>query len=406
MKLFFWKKDTQETNSAYAAFEEIDAKRTSRLGYFFLILMVIFGVIEGQGFLDAVKNSITSPEANSYCLTTLAQYAKVENVHNSYNPYYGSYGYYNTNEQGCVFSTREIKLSINTLYEKIAPLRLEMNSVSKTIDDLTTQINQSQQYRESTISEYDVSLQEKMAVTENAVFDPNGLQGTITATDVQIRQLQSQLASVNERKTALENQIEAIVVPFSNILQKAFDQYAHDVDVYQFEQFLLSFIFIAPLFYFAWSYYHRLKNRRSEYTIIWGGIVATVGIIFAQILLVFVYEILPQEILQKIFEFFSAFKILWALLYWFGFILVPLFFGFLIYLIQKKFYNKKAVMMRALKNEHCPNCSLKINRMMNNCPVCGYTLKTKCHSCGSMSMDGGLFCESCGIRRISNEVVS
>ncbi|MFZ2253076.1 MAG: zinc ribbon domain-containing protein [Minisyncoccia bacterium] len=394
MNLFFWRKNPEEQNSAYAPYEEIDAKRTSKLGYFFLILMVIFGVAQGQNFLGALKNSIALPEANSYCLTTLAQYVQMDTPYNGYVSY-SDYGYYGDTER-CIFSAREKQLAIDVLYAKIAPSRTEIASLESSINELNIEINEVERKRRTVTSDYDISLQEKMAATENAVFDPNGLQNAINAIDANLNQLRSSLASATARKQTLESTIAAQVTPYKSTLQEAFDQYAHDMAVYQFKQFLLSLLLIAPLFMLVWRLYNRAKERRSEYAIIWGGAVATVGIMLAEILLMFVYQILPHKILQQIFAFLAAFDFIWALLYWLGFILVPLFFGFLIYLIQKKFYNKRAVMMRALKNEHCPHCSLKTHHSMNNCPVCGYKLKSKCTSCGAMSMDGGSFCEGCG----------
>lgn len=404
MNLFFWKKKSQNENTAYAPYEEIDAKRTSKLGYFFLVLMVIFGVGQGQNFLGALKNSITPPEPNSHCLNTLAQYADVTQQSDNY----GSYDYYyeRNSQQECNFSVREQLLSIDDLYASVDPIQQEIVTLANIIDTIQSQIYSLKNTRAQTISNYDVSLQEEMAVTENAVFNQSGLQNQITTIDFQIAQLQSELSKNEVRKNALDKNIKTLVQPYVESIRDAYDQYAHDLVIHEFKQFLISLVFIAPLFVFVWRFYHKAKERRSEYAIIWGGAVATIGIIFAQILLVFVYRILPHEIIQEVFKFLSTFQILWALLYWLGFILIPLFFGYLIYLIQKKFYNKKAVMMRALKNEHCPKCSLKINRAMNNCPVCGYTLKTKCHACGVMSMDGGAFCESCGVRRIPTEVVS
>lgn len=402
MNLFFWRKNNQGQDAAYAPYEEIDAKRTSKLGYFFLILMVLFGVLQGQNFLGALTNSVTQPELNSYCLSQLAQYAKVDptkqglsDVDRSY--YYGTNGYYGNTAPECVFSTREKELTLDSAYAKILPLRTEIATVETSIQTLQQQIYAAEQQKQNTVKEYDVSLQEKMANTQNPVFDQNGLQSAIVSADAYVNGLNTELGAAIARKQTLENSIVKSVAPYKSAIQKALDQYAHDLVVYQFKQFLLSLFFILPLFVFTWRFYNSAKDGRSEYAIIWGGALATVSIMLAEILLVFVYQILPQGILQAIFSFLEAFQILWAVLYWLGFILVPLFFGFLIYLIQKKFYNKRAVMMRALKNEHCPNCSLKINHTMNNCPVCGYRLKVKCTSCGAMSMDGGSFCQECGV---------
>ncbi len=398
MNLFFWRKSNEVQDQSYAPYEEIDAKRTSKLGYFFLILMVFFGVAQGQGFLGAIKDSVTRPESNSSCLSTLAQYARINTSSNRSLEYINGYNYHESGTAGCTFSAREKQFSIDTLYEQIKPIQSEISSAEVQISNLRKQYNTLERSRKTAVSEYDVSLQEKMAVTPDAVFNQGGLQNTIRGIDAQMSQLTGDINRLTKQVEHLNEHIKEIVVPYTNAITSAYDAYSHDVTWYKFKQFMLSLLLVAPLFFFAWRLYHRSKLQRSEYTIIWGGVVATVGIIFAQILLVFVYEILPKEILQKLFDFLAVFEFLWVIVYWLGFILVPLFFGFLIYLIQKKFYNKRAVMMRALKSEHCPHCSLKINLGMNHCPVCGYTLKTKCTSCGAMSMKGGSFCQECGVK--------
>lgn len=397
MNLFFWRKSNEVQDQAYAPYEEIDAKRTSKLGYFFLILMVIFGVAQGQSFLGAINNSVTRPESNSSCLSTLARDAGINPVQDRSWEYIGGYNY-GLNKGDCTFSAREKKFSIDTLYEQIKPIQAEISSTESQISNLRNQYSTLERNRKKAVSEYDVSLQEEMAVTPDAVFNQGGLQNSIRGIDLQMSQLTGDINRLTRQVENLNAQIKEMVMPYTNSIQSVYDTYSHDVTWYKFKQFMLSLLLVAPLFFFAWHLYHRSKSQRSEYTIIWGGVVATVGIIFAQILLVFVYEILPKEILQKLFDFLAVFEFLWVILYWLGFILVPLFFGFLIYLIQKKFYNKRAVMMRALKSEHCPHCSLKINLGMNHCPVCGYTLKTKCTSCGAMSMKGGSFCQECGVK--------
>lgn len=400
MNIFFWRKNAHVEDQAYAPYEEIDAKRTSKLGYFFLVLMVIFGIFQGNNFLNAVQNSIATPERNSACLSELAQYAEIDTSPDKYYQYsYQDYFLSQSRAQECVFSAREKLLALDDVYNKITPDRKEIQTLNEKISTLSTRISGIESQKRAYTKDYQTSLLEDVADTEKTVFNQGAIQTNLVQFDAQIQSLSSEKAQATARVATLEEKIKSTVAPFGSVIQKAYDGYAHDIVVYEFKQFLLSLVLIAPLFAFVWRYYNKLKVARSEYTIIWGGAVATVGFIFAQILLVFVYQILPHEIIQKVLAIFASIKILWALLYWLGFILVPLFFGFLIYLIQKKFYNKRAVMMRALKSGHCPNCSLTINRTMNNCPVCGYSLKTKCTSCGSMSMDGGSFCEACGVRR-------
>ena len=396
--MFFHKKQESE-NQAYAPNEEIDVKRTSKLGYFFLILMVLFGLWQGNSFLGALKRSIDSPQPNSACLSYLAQFAQITLEH-GYSYGYDYYDFRAQKEDGsCSFSERETALGLDKVYAQILPLRTELDQLTEETQQLQYQISTLENRRRDTTSEYQASLLEDVAKEEVPVFDQDNLQQNITEGGNEIQTLETTIEQKKARMQTLEQSMRAKAVSSVALIQQADAEYGHELTVVEFERFLLSCLFTGPLFFLVWYRYNRSRRLRSEYAIIWGGLVAVVSLIVAEILLTFVYEVLPKHILQQLWALLDEIKILWAVLYWLGFILVPLFFGFLIYIIQKKFYNKRAVMMRALKSEHCPNCSFKINHTMNNCPVCGYTLKSKCTTCSGMSMDGGSFCQVCGARR-------
>lgn len=399
--MMFFNKKQESENQAYAPNEEIDVKRTSKLGYFFLILMVLFGLWQGNSFLDALKRSIESPQPNSACFSHLAQYTDVTLEHsNAYSYGYDYYEYGRENSNGtCNFSAREIAHGLDQVYAQIAPLRSELNQLTADIQQLQYQITRLENTRRDVTSEYQASLLEDVSQEEKPVFDQGNLQQNITNSGYEIETLQTTVEQKNKRIESIEQDMRAKAFSVVTAIQQIDAEYGHELTVVEFERFLLSCLFVGPLFLLAWYRYNRSRRLRSEYAIIWGGLVAVVSLIVAEILLVFVYEVLPKQILQQLWALLDQIQILWAVLYWLGFILVPLFFGFLIYIIQKKFYNKRAVMMRALKSEHCPNCSLKINHTMNNCPVCGYTLKSQCTACNGMSMDGGSFCQVCGARR-------
>ncbi len=398
MDIFFWKKKAEQNNPAFAPYEEIDAKRTSKLGYFFLILMVIFGVWQGNNFLEALQDSINKPQRNSTCMETLATYAG--NKTYGYDYSYDSYYYQN---QVCVFSDREIRLSLDQAYRNEEVNLVSIKSANENISQLESEVNSAQYNRNQIATDYQLSLLESIAKTQGAVFQQENLQTGIVTQDEYLRRLQTILSTTINNRDLLITKLTNNLIPYQSAIDKARDEYEHELIVNKFLQFLISLVLILPLFVFVWRRYHSSKLKRSEFAIIWGGLVATVGILLAQIMLMFIYEILPRQILEQIFTFLAQVKILWALLYWLGFILVPLFFGFLIYLIQKKFYNKQAIMMRAVKNAHCPNCSMKIHNGMNNCPVCGYKLKQYCKSCGAMTVSGCSYCEVCGVKHERQE---
>ncbi len=394
MNLRFWKKiEPTNTHTPYAPYEEIDAKRTSKLGYFFLVLMVIFGVWQGNNLLSSIQETIDRPVPNSNCSHTLAEYANISLSYNYYTYYEESIF------NNCAFTKRETLLGIDLAYQKIEPLLTQLRVLQTTANELQGFISTKGYEHERTLEKYQASLIEDVAQntgSASGVLSSYELGAAVSTLADELSNLNQQLNITQSQITALENRIRTTSQTYAVELEEIEKQYQQELNLHEFITFLVSIILIAPVFYFTWYHYHKAKLERSEYTIIWGGAVASFGLILAQIALVFTYEILPRGILEALLSFLSAFEALWVLLYWFSFILVPLFFGFLIYLIQKKFYNKQAVMMRALKSGQCPGCSLKVHHDMNNCPICGYSLKTRCHHCGAMSLAGGSFCSTCG----------
>jgi preprotein translocase subunit YajC len=355
--------------------------------------MVIFGVWQGNNLLSSIQDTIDRPQPNSNCSRTLAEYAEISISYDYY-----SYGFdYDT----CVFSEREIALGLDTTFKQIRPLLTQLEGLQTKESQLQYSISNNRYEQERTVSEYQTSLVEDVAQntgSNSGVLSSEQLGTAVTSGANTLSSLNRDLSLTQSQINSLKQRVRTIAISHTSALKEIERQYQYELKLHEFITFLVSLILVAPVFYLTWRRYHKAKLERSPYSIIWGGAVASFGLILAQIGLVFIYEILPREIIQAILTFLSAFKALWILVYWLSFILVPVFFGFLIYLIQKKFYNKQAVMMRALKSGQCPECSLRIHHDMNNCPICGYTLKTKCRSCGAMSMAGGSFCSSCGTK--------
>ena len=392
MNLKFWHKEKEESKG-FAPYEDINGKRTSALGYFFLILMVIFGITQGQFFLNAVQSTVDRPQSNSYCLSTLLGLSGAD-----INTSYRYSGFSSSGFGNCATSVRENALGLNSVYSQAGDISKKIASLESERTSLQNQINNLSNRRAENRDDYQTALIEDVAQTEG-VLESRGLGTSMVGLDKNIASLQQQL---RVKETELEKynfQLQQLAKSNEAKLVSVQDQYVHEMKVYEFNKFFVSFILIAPIFYLVWRRYSVAKENRSENVIIWGGLVATFGFIFAQIILVFVYDVLPKELIQAVFEFLSAFSFLWVLLYWSGFVLVPLFFGWLIYLIQRKLYNKKAVLFRTLKNSQCPQCTMKIHPQMNNCPLCGYKLKEQCQVCGHMTLKDGDFCEVCGVSR-------
>jgi hypothetical protein len=215
-----------------------------------------------------------------------------------------------------------------------------------------------------------------------------------------LQELEARISSKDTEITEVTSQIKTMVlVKKSDILLVA-DEYTSMLKWVELKRFLVSILLLAPLAFFTLRRYFRAKNERSEYAIIWAAVALVSTILSTQILVVFAYRIIPHSLIAALIAYlghlFNAFSFLLVLLQWLGLILVPLFFGYLVYRIQKRYYNKEAVVMRALKDGKCPQCSLKIKDNMVFCPSCSYALRKPCQNCKHTSISYARFCEECG----------
>ncbi len=399
--LFFSKKsEIVDPPKGFVANEEIDSKKTSKLGYFFLILMVILGVSQGQGFLNALQESVAVPSSHSQCLLALVSEYNDNNLDKI-----SGYGYYGSEYYGslptpseCSYDKREIVVKIHELYLSVYPVLIKKQTLNKELSDVNSRIQGLRYNRTQAIDEYSVSLLESIA-KESAVLSGISLKESIKSSDDLLRLLNTAQSDLSTRLVVVSAEIVGLVSSHKNAFTKVSDGYNNEMNVYQLKQFGLSVLLIFPFFLFLWKRYGRSKSARSEFAIIWAGALAIASIMMVQVLFVFVYEILPRELLQKVFAFFSKLEFFFVFAYWLGLILVPVFFGGLIYFIQKRYYNKKAVTTRAFKANKCPTCLMSVAPHMVFCPMCGTTLKVRCLSCGGYSPEAGSFCEVCGVKR-------
>ncbi len=412
MNLFFWRKEPQTESAGYAPYEEIESKKTSTLGYFFLVVMVITGIWQGQNLLSAIQQQIANPQPNSYC--TMAALSRISSGQDTgknafgqtgFSAYvrYPAYGYSGSvDPEQCKssYSQRETRLGIDTIFEALSADFTKSKKLQEQISAIERQINDLRYNNRQSLDQYSVGLLEKIA-NEKGIVPTNSVKQSITTNEEAINAFSLELSNLNKEKEKIEAGIDETLGEHTKQFQAAADEYRREVLVTEFERFLLAAVLIFPLCYLVLRKYFSSKKNRSEYVIIWGGLAAIVSILAAQVLGVLVYRIIPYELLQQIWNFLRQFEFIFITLYWLGFILVPLFFGFLIYVIQKKFYNKNAVMMRAFKNEKCPGCSNKINPWMTFCPICGFTLKRTCHSCNNLTMNGASFCQVCGNKEVT-----
>ncbi len=392
---------TGDAPKPFAPYEEIQEKKTTKLGYVLLIIMVIVGLWQGQGFISSLAKNIPSPENISYCgnyLKGLVDAKSGVRTYNNYSNYDSYYGYGNNTLSSCAYSTIEKKYSIENIIKDIIPLQEKVTSIQASLQSIEQAIYQAQYNINTQKQNYNISLQEKMAGESGTVYDKSVVKSGLSQAESQYADLQTQKLKTQSELDEINRSISDIAIKNSTAINNVFDEYVSAFKLVEFERALLLLLLISPILFFTIRKYFKHKRENSQYTVIWTAISIIFALLFAQVFFVFLYKIIPRELIEKLMEFFAQFAFIVTILQYLLLFIVPAIFGGIVYWIQKKVYNKEAVMIRALKNHKCPSCTMNLRESDRFCPICHYQIKDKCAGCGGDRIVGLAYCPICGVK--------
>jgi len=175
-----------------------------------------------------------------------------------------------------------------------------------------------------------------------------------------------------------------------------------------FKAYRHMLLFILPLLLFFGLFYLKAKNKQffeESYNPVIKIITAHISLILILPLfwytLTMIYHVLPKTLLKNLIEFLVEVGLI-SLLNYFSIFIVVLFFGGLIYWIQKRTLKQKMAVTvtknhkKLISWSQCFECEYKIDYTKPFCPFCGVSLHEECASCGEETNVHELFCSSCG----------
>jgi fumarate reductase subunit D len=179
-----------------------------------------------------------------------------------------------------------------------------------------------------------------------------------------------------------------------------------------FKSYAYMLTFIIPLLLFFSFFYYKTKKKQlmqKEYNPIVKIISANITFILSLPLLWYtftlIYHVLPKTFFKNIIEFLVSIGLLSILNYVAIFLLV-LFFGGIIYYIQKRTLKLKQDISNDSKKQkliswsQCFNCEFKINYEKKHCSFCGIKLHVECPSCKNKIIAHEKYCSYCGNKRV------
>jgi hypothetical protein len=183
-----------------------------------------------------------------------------------------------------------------------------------------------------------------------------------------------------------------------------------------FKAYIHMLIFIAPLLVFFSFFYYLTKKKQltgQSYNPIIKIISANISFLlllpFIWYTFTLIYQFLPKTFLKNIIEFLVDIGLI-SLLNYFAIFLVVMFFGGLIYYIQKRTIRLKKETpnnnkyQKLISWSQCFNCELKINYKNKHCPFCGIKLHQNCQLCNSQMIIHEKYCSSCGNKKANKSL--
>lgn len=361
-------------------YSEISEKKTTKLGYLILIVLFIFLVIIGNTILRDVSKIPIKPIAPTYCA-------------NNYLKATSTISY----TSSCQYTDIDYEFGID---KEIENLHLDFDrliNVNQEYNANMNKISSNERKIESLLLKYDITLQETMA-DEESLFDKPEIKQEITLMVEENNQLSVDNQNFINERNSFYATFSAKLVPLQDSYDQAIKSYNRRKAWFGFKVFFMKLLFVLPFFLASMHFYFKYKKKDSPYTIILTSIFFASSILMLEVVLIFLYDIIPKEWWEILIEFFTALAALRYVLYYLSVAVVIAVLGGIVYYIQKNVYNPQRVAMRRLKEKKCPGCSFDLALSSKFCPNCGFKLKSECPKCHKERYKDLPVCPFCGDR--------
>lgn len=311
-----------------------------------------------------------------------------------------SYNYYPEIKDYISYSSSEIHPICNDIKNLLNTL-----SWSSQIKELFLELNDLQNLRSKIESElYQVKYRYDTAVLEK------------------IADISNEAILLKDQREKLLSELNSINIQIDNVKAKIFEnkdykklwkyvekdnyskqkQLEWDLALAKFwfpvKKLLMELVFLLPLFFIFWWWNNIAIRRQSGTSSLISShlLVITFIPIFYKILEA-IFEIIPKRFFEKILEFLASFKLL-AIWYYILVLIWILLSLFIIYIIQKKIFNRSRLNEKRLMHNECYNCWKHLPKDVKYCPYCWVSQYRTCPWCKKDTYVAGKYCIECSIK--------
>ena len=244
---------------------------------------------------------------------------------------------------------------------------------------------------------YDTQLLEKIA--DNEPTPGGSVAESMQGISREYEKINAELVTLS---SAISNQqlIKDFFEQFSPSNSSERDKLISDLKRYEvfyaFKELCWQFLFLLPIFAGALFWYTRSTNKKFATQTLFSAhllIIASIPILFKIVELVL--DLIPKTFFRALFDLLEELHIL-ALWHYLLIVVSLMVAILLVYLIQKKFFNKQRIYEKRLIAGKCCLCGKKMPPKSGHCPFCGKTQMRQCPHCQADTFLGGSCCVNCG----------
>lgn len=375
------------------AWEELSEKQTTKLGYFLLYCMFGTILMSAQWTLSIINKIPTRPTQVPTCVGNLIS------VMQSWDNYYysdskNSYSYDEYNS--CELISEVPKYNFTNSFNSLDLVGKQINIYGDKIRDLENDKTQAKYDKSNAQNDYNTALVEKIAGEENKAYNTNDSRNTI-------KDSRTNIVEIDNKITAIKASIELLRstnIVAKEALQKELDMaeiaYKNAYLMYRFIVAILSLIFSVIVFSILYRLYVQQKLKNSPHTIIFSIATFAYGLVFLEVVGLFLWDIIPHKIFALLLNLLSVFTPLLYIVQFLWPILIIVVFGYLVFRIQKRLYSPENILKRFISDKKCPNCGNGVDFTKPYCPLCSHEIQLDCPHCHALTLKWMPYCSSCG----------
>lgn len=371
--------------------EEVSEKQTTKMGYFLLFCMFMAIISTAQWTLSIIRTIPEYPTSIPNCVDQMLSLFDANTTSQDGYSYYGSYYWYN--ECSLVSDNPEFDLSAE--YKNLESPNKKLTEYNNTLTNLYSEKANIEYRQNNNRNDYNTALTEQIANEKDSIFNKDEIQADISTSRNELTNIENQITNLKSQIVSIQTQYAPQVSMLKNKRDVASAAYDRAVLVYRMIIALLSLLFSGLVFVVLYRMYVRRKINNSPHTIIFSVATFAYGIVLLQVLLTFLWEIIPHTFLNWLLGILSFFTPILYLIQFLWPIIIVWVFWYLVYKIQKRLYSKENLLKRFVTEKKCPNCGNAVDISKPFCPLCSHEIHVHCTQCGSLTMKGMPYCSNC-----------